>query len=153
MNNLRSEIQSCQKCPLHTEMPDGCSPIPGMGATNARVMLVGEAADATGAILGEPLGGIAIDMLKEALSQAKDARMTVLEKLSAAIPSPRENLSTFAPRITTIKVAKDKIKDIIGTGGRVIRKIIEDTGATIDIEDDGSVQVASIDEAAMKKAV
>ena len=94
-----------------------------------------------------------IDMLKEALSQAKDARMTILEKLSAAIPKPRENLSSFAPRIVTIKVALDKIKDIIGPGGRVIRKIIQDTGATIDIEDDGSVQVASTDEAAMKKAI
>ena len=97
--------------------------------------------------------GVTIDVLKEALSQAKDARMIVLEKLSATISKPRENLSSFAPRIVTIKVAQDKIKDIIGPGGKIIRKIIQDTGATIDIEDDGSVQVASTEEAAMKKAV
>ncbi len=99
------------------------------------------------------ISGITMDMLKEAFSRAKESRMIVLEKLSEAISRPRENLSSYAPRIVTIKVPQEKIKDVIGTGGKVIRKIIQDTGATIDIEDDGSCQVASTDEAAMKKAV
>jgi polyribonucleotide nucleotidyltransferase len=99
------------------------------------------------------ISGISMDVLKEAFSQAKEARMTVLDKLTAAIAKPRENLSSYAPRIVTIKVPQEKIKDVIGTGGKVIRKIIQDTGATIDIEDDGSCQVASADEEAMKKAV
>lgn len=97
--------------------------------------------------------GIEIDILKEALFQSKGARMRILEKLRAAISKPRESISIFAPRIVTIKVAQEKIKDIIGPGGRVIRKIIQDTGVTIDIEDDGTVQIASTEEAAMKKAV
>ncbi len=99
------------------------------------------------------ISGVTFDMLKESLAQAKDARMMVLEKLTDAISEPRENLSSFAPRIVTIKIPQDKIKDIIGPGGKIIRKIIQDTGATIDIEDDGSVQVASTEESAMKKAV
>ncbi|MEA3305609.1 MAG: polyribonucleotide nucleotidyltransferase [Candidatus Omnitrophota bacterium] len=99
------------------------------------------------------ISGITMDILKEAFSQAKEARMTVLEKLSAAIENPREYLSSYAPRIVTIKVPQEKIRDVIGSGGKVIRKIIQDTGATVDIEDDGSCQVASTDEAAMKKAV
>lgn len=99
------------------------------------------------------IDGITSAMLKEALSQAKEARMKILGELSAAIPNPNENLSSFAPRIVTIKVAQDKIRDIIGSGGKVIRKIIQDTGASVDVEDDGTVQVASTDEAAMQKAV
>jgi polyribonucleotide nucleotidyltransferase len=99
------------------------------------------------------ISGITIDILREALSYAKDARTVILEKLSSAISKPREELSTFAPRIVTIKVPQDKIKDIIGPGGKIIRKIIQETGATIDIEDDGSVQVASTEETAMKKAI
>jgi polyribonucleotide nucleotidyltransferase len=99
------------------------------------------------------ISGITLDILKEAFSQAKDARMVILEKLSATIEKPREDLSDYAPRIVTIKIDREKIKDVIGSGGKVIRKIIQDTGATIDIEDDGSVQVASVDGEAMKKAV
>ena len=97
--------------------------------------------------------GIGLEIVKEALSHAKKAKAAVLEKLTAAISEPRAKLSDYAPRITSIKIAKDKIKDVIGPGGKVIRKIIEDTGATIDVEDDGTVQVASVDGAAMEKAV
>jgi len=99
------------------------------------------------------MDGVGAGILKEALVQAKEARTAILKKLSETISKPRENLSSFAPRIITIKVAQDKIKDVIGPGGRVIRKIIQETGVTIDIEDDGSVQIASTDESAMKKAV
>ncbi len=99
------------------------------------------------------IDGIGIDMLKDALAQAHEARMTILDKLQAAIKAPRESLSDFAPRITTLKIPVDKIKDVIGPGGKVIRKIIEDTGVTIDVEDDGTVQIASNDGEALKKAV
>jgi polyribonucleotide nucleotidyltransferase len=99
------------------------------------------------------IDGITIDMLKEALAQAAEARMTILDKLQAAIKAPREKLSDFAPRITTLKIPVDKIKDVIGPGGKVIRKIIEETGVTIDVEDDGTVQIASTDGEALKKAV
>jgi polyribonucleotide nucleotidyltransferase len=99
------------------------------------------------------ISGLTTDILNDALFQARDARMIILEKLAGTISKPRENISSFAPRIVTIKIATDKVKDIIGPGGRVIRKIIQETGVTIDIEDDGSIQVASADEAAMKKAI
>ena len=79
--------------------------------------------------------------------------MIILDKLSAAISNPREELSSFAPRIVTIKLPPDKIKDVIGPGGKVIRRIVQETGVTIDIDDDGTAQIASTEEAAMKKAV
>jgi polyribonucleotide nucleotidyltransferase len=97
--------------------------------------------------------GITIDIFREALFQAKDARMIILEKLTQAISKPRESISTLAPRIVTIKIPQEKIKDVIGPGGRVIRKIIQETGVTIDIEDDGSAQVASTDQSATQKAI
>ena len=73
--------------------------------------------------------------------------------MDSAISKPREAISEYAPHITTIKVNTEKIKDIIGPGGKIIRKIIADTGATIDIEDDGTVAVASTDAEASKKAL
>lgn len=97
--------------------------------------------------------GISLDVLKEALYQAKDARFVVLNKMAEVISKPRENISTFAPHIIMLRIPQDKIKDVVGPGGRIIRKIIQDTGVTIDIEDDGSVQVASVDGEAAKKAI
>lgn len=99
------------------------------------------------------ISGITLDILKEALLQAKDARMTVLGKLDATLEKPRADLSTYAPRIVTLKIPTDKIKDVIGPGGKVIRKIIQDTGVTIDIEDDGTAQIASVDQAAVQAAI
>ncbi|MDD5679975.1 MAG: polyribonucleotide nucleotidyltransferase [Candidatus Omnitrophica bacterium] len=97
--------------------------------------------------------GIGFDIIKDALAQAYTARMEILDKLDAAIAKPRGDISSFAPRIVALKIPVDKIKDVIGSGGKVIRKIIEDTGVTIDVEDDGTVQVASADGEALKKAI
>ena len=99
------------------------------------------------------IDGIAMPMIKEALTKAKTARMAVIEKLKGAIAAHRPDTSSYAPRITTLKVEQDKIKDIIGPGGKIIKKIVQDTGATINVEDDGTVQVASVDAASMQAAV
>jgi len=96
--------------------------------------------------------GLRYEVLKEALEKAKNARLFVLDKIKDAIPQPREELSEFAPRIITIKIEQDKIRDVIGPGGKIIRGIIDETGATIDIQDDGTIFVGSKDEASGEKA-
>jgi len=96
--------------------------------------------------------GLRYEVLKEALEKAKNARLFVLEKIKDAISQPREELSEFAPRIITIKIEQDKIRDVIGPGGKIIRGIIDETGATIDIQDDGTIFVGSKDEASGEKA-
>jgi polyribonucleotide nucleotidyltransferase len=99
------------------------------------------------------IDGLTRDVMKAALEQAKAGRLHILGEMAKAIKAPRETLSDYAPRITTIKINKDKIRDVIGPGGKVIRALVEETGCTIDIEDDGSVSVASTDAASMKKAI
>ena len=99
------------------------------------------------------IGGISLDLVAKALKQSKDSRLEILEKMNQAISKPKESLSEYAPRIITLRIKQDKIKDVIGPGGKIIRKIIADTGATIDIEDDGTVQIASTDKEALEKAV
>jgi polyribonucleotide nucleotidyltransferase len=97
--------------------------------------------------------GLSVDLIGKILSQANPARMTVLDLMAKAIDQPRASISIYAPRIVTLKINPEKIRDIIGPGGRTIRKIIEETGATIDVEDDGRVSVASADAEASAKAV
>ncbi|MBI3627423.1 MAG: polyribonucleotide nucleotidyltransferase [Candidatus Sungbacteria bacterium] len=87
--------------------------------------------------------GITVPVLKEALAQAKKARLEILEVMNQAIAEPRPELSPTAPRITTLKINPDKIRDLIGPGGKVINEIIDTTGAQIDIEDDGTVFVTA----------
>jgi polyribonucleotide nucleotidyltransferase len=99
------------------------------------------------------IDGLTRDVMKAALEQAKVGRLHILGEMSKAIAGPRETLSDYAPRITTIKINKEKIRDVIGPGGKVIRALVEETGCTIDIEDDGTVSVASTDAASMKKAI
>ena len=99
------------------------------------------------------IDGIDIEIVKQSLEQAREARMIVLEKIKYALAGPRTELSQYAPRIVSFKINPDKIRDVIGPGGKVIRKIIEDTGVTIDIEDDGTVNVASADGEALQKAL
>ncbi len=89
--------------------------------------------------------GISLDIMKVALEQARRGRMHILDKMEAVIDSPRAELSKWAPRIITIHIDPDDIGTVIGPGGKMIRKIIEDTGATIDIEDDGTVRIASVE--------
>jgi polyribonucleotide nucleotidyltransferase len=97
--------------------------------------------------------GITDAVLQQALVQARDARMRVLDIMDAAIAAPRGSLSPYAPRIITFKIPVDKIREVIGPGGKVIRGIVEQTGVKIDIEDDGTVAIASVDEAAAQKAM
>jgi polyribonucleotide nucleotidyltransferase len=97
--------------------------------------------------------GITAAIMREALHQARDGRLFILGKMAETISESRGNISTYAPRIITIKIPVDKIRDVIGPGGKMIRSIIERTGVKIDVEDDGSVNVASSDEAAAQKAI
>jgi len=96
--------------------------------------------------------GLDVELIGQILAQAHPARMAVLDLMSSALDRPRAQLSTYAPRITLIKINPEKIRDVIGPGGRTIRKIIEETGATIDVEDDGSVSIASPDAAKSARA-
>lgn len=96
--------------------------------------------------------GIDRDVLTKALEQARIGRLHILNKMLEEIPEPREELSPYAPRILTMQINPDKIRDVIGSGGKVINKIIEQTGVTIDIEDSGMVYIASADSKAAKEA-
>ena len=99
------------------------------------------------------IAGINRAILEQALKQAHDGRMFILGKMLEAIPTAREELSKYAPRVITMMINPDKIRDVIGPGGKVIKKIVEDTGVKIDIEDDGRVMIMSNDAAASDKAV
>lgn len=97
--------------------------------------------------------GITKDIMEAALEQAKGGRATILEAMNKSLDSAREEMNEHAPRIETIQVKKDKIREIIGTGGKVIREICEVTGAKVDIDDDGVVKVSSSDGIAIKAAL
>jgi len=97
--------------------------------------------------------GITEPILAQALRQARDGRLHILGKMKDAIAAPRPDLSPYAPRITTLKIPVDKIRDVIGPGGKVIRGIIEQTGVKIDVEDDGRVMVASNNSEAASEAI
>jgi polyribonucleotide nucleotidyltransferase len=99
------------------------------------------------------IAGLTKEIMTEALQQARDARLVILDKIDEIIPVPRKELSKYAPRITRIQINPEKIGTVIGPGGKMIKKIIEETKASIDIEDDGSVFVASPDSAAAQKAI
>lgn len=96
--------------------------------------------------------GINKEILTRALAQAHDGRMFILDKMEAVMPAPRTNLSKYAPRIYQFTIDPEKIREVIGTGGKVINKIIADTGVKIDLEDDGRVFILSADEEAADKA-
>jgi polyribonucleotide nucleotidyltransferase len=97
--------------------------------------------------------GLTHEILTQALEQAREARLFVLDKMLAVLPRPRTEMSNYAPRITTIMINPDKIRDIIGPGGKMIRKITEETGAQIDVEDDGRVFIAAVDQEGGKRAI
>ncbi len=99
------------------------------------------------------IGGITGDLLKQALHQAREGRLYILDKMEAALSTPRPELSMFAPRIVNIRIRPDKIGGLIGPGGKTIRSIIERTGVKIDVADDGLVSIASTDESAAKLAI
>ncbi|AHY55529.1 polyribonucleotide nucleotidyltransferase [Bradyrhizobium japonicum] len=97
--------------------------------------------------------GITEEIMKVALGQAKEGRIHILGEMAKALTNARAELGEYAPRIETFKIATDKIREVIGTGGKVIREIVEKTGAKVNIEDDGTVKVASSDGEAMKAAI
>lgn len=96
--------------------------------------------------------GITLDILRVALEQARRGRLFILDKMLAVIDKPRPKLSPYAPRMITMEIDPDKIRDVIGPGGKTIRKIIEETGVQIDIEDDGRVFITAADEEAARRA-
>jgi polyribonucleotide nucleotidyltransferase len=97
--------------------------------------------------------GISRTIMDEALQQAHRARMHILGVMDRTLAQPRESISTYAPRIFTIQINKDKIREVIGPGGKMIRSIVERTGCKIDVEDDGRIHIASVDEGSAQKAI
>lgn len=98
-------------------------------------------------------GGVSKEVMEKALEQARQGRVFIIGKLKEALSAPRENLAPHAPRIYTMQIKQDKIRDVIGTGGKVIRGIIEQTGVKIDINDSGIINIASSDETSASKAM
>ena len=98
------------------------------------------------------IAGITKDIMETALDQAKGGRMHILDEMAKALDTAREELGEFAPRIETMQIPTDKIRDVIGSGGKVIREIVETTGAKVDINDDGVIKIASSDAASIKAA-
>jgi polyribonucleotide nucleotidyltransferase len=99
------------------------------------------------------INGISKAIMGEALAQARRARMQILDVMDTTLAQPRANISSFAPRIFTIRINKDKIREVIGPGGKMIRSIIERTGCKIDVEDDGRIHIASVNEDSAQKAI
>jgi polyribonucleotide nucleotidyltransferase len=99
------------------------------------------------------IAGVNAQIMAEALEQARKGRLFILEVMSKTLETPRAGISTYAPRIIKIKINPDKIRDVIGPGGKVIRALVEETGAKIDVEDDGTVSIATADSAAADAAV
>ncbi len=99
------------------------------------------------------IGGITSELLRQALQQAREGRLFILDKMQEALSSPRKDLSSYAPRIINIRIRPDKIGALIGPGGKNIRAIIEKTGVKIDVADDGLVSIASTDETAARAAI
>jgi polyribonucleotide nucleotidyltransferase len=99
------------------------------------------------------VAGITGEIMAQALTQAKAARLHILEAMKEALPAPRSELSPFAPRITTIKINPDKIREVIGKGGSTIQSITKETGTQIDISDDGTIKIAAIDGKAAEAAI
>ena len=97
--------------------------------------------------------GLTVDQVKEIFEAAKVARLQILEKIKATIQTPRTNLSKYAPKIEVVNIPVDKIGELIGPGGKIIKNIIASTGAQVDVEDDGAVTISGVDEEAVAKAV
>ncbi len=107
----------------------------------------------TGIQMDIKIQGLNLEVMREALAQAREARLFVLDRMDEVLTEPRANLSAYAPRILTVRVRPDKVRDVIGPGGKMVRSIVERTGVSIDIEDDGSITIASVDESAAQAAV
>jgi polyribonucleotide nucleotidyltransferase len=99
------------------------------------------------------IAGITAQLMEKALAQARDGRMHILERMRTALTAPRTQMSPYAPRIYTIKIKPEKIREVIGPGGKVIRDIVATCGVKMDVQDDGTVTIASSDEASAQKAI
>ncbi len=99
------------------------------------------------------VSGITLEIMRQALAQARAGRLEILDAMARVLPAPRPSISNYAPRIVTIRIPTEKIREVIGPGGKTIRMIIEKTGVKIDVEDDGRVNVASADEGAAARAI
>ena len=115
--------------------------------------VAGTATGVTAIQMDNKVGGITKEIMHRALMQARDARLFILSVMEKAIAAARKDVSAYAPRIVTIKIKPDKIRDVIGPGGKVIRGLVEETGCKIDVEDDGSVLIAAADNTALEKAI
>jgi polyribonucleotide nucleotidyltransferase len=115
--------------------------------------VAGTRAGITGLQMDIKVPNISVKIMKEALDQANRARMFLLDKMEEALPESREELSPYAPRIYTIVIPTDKIREVIGPGGKVIRGIIDQTGVKIDVHDDGTVNIFATDGESAKKAL
>jgi polyribonucleotide nucleotidyltransferase len=114
--------------------------------------VAGSAEGVTALQMDIKISGITREIMRTALDQAREGRLHILDKMNAVLSRPRETMSDWAPSIVTIKIDPEKIRDVIGKGGAVIRAITEETGATIDIENDGTVKIASVDAASGRAA-
>ncbi len=99
------------------------------------------------------IDGITREIMQQALAQAKEGRLHILSEMNKVVSSPRDEMSEYAPRILTMKINPEKIREVIGKGGATIRSLSEETGVSIDIEDDGTIKIASTDNAAAKEAI
>ena len=115
--------------------------------------VAGTAAGVTALQMDIKIDGITRDIMQQALAQAKQARLHVLAEMERVIAHPRAQMSDYAPRIVTMKINPEKIRDVIGKGGSVIRALSEETGVNIDIDDDGTIKIASTDNAAAQEAI
>jgi polyribonucleotide nucleotidyltransferase len=115
--------------------------------------VAGTAKGITGLQMDIKITGITREIMDRALEQARKARLEILDTMSQALAAPRGAISQYAPRIITIQINKEKIRDVIGQGGKTIRSIVERTGCKIEVHDDGRVDIASTDEAAAQRAV
>ncbi|HEY6997784.1 MAG TPA: polyribonucleotide nucleotidyltransferase, partial [Candidatus Binatia bacterium] len=115
--------------------------------------VAGTASGVTSLQMDIKISGVNRDIMRQALHQAKEGRLHILNVMNETLAAARTNVSGHAPRIITLRVRPEKIREIIGPGGKVIRGIIEATGVKMDVEDDGTVTIASIDEAASQKAI
>ncbi|HEV3231787.1 MAG TPA: polyribonucleotide nucleotidyltransferase [Candidatus Dormibacteraeota bacterium] len=107
----------------------------------------------TGLQMDIKVSGLSMEVMRKALAQAREGRLHILGKMLEVLPAPRQEMSPHAPRITTIKINPDNIRTIIGPGGKMIRQITEECGVSIDVEDDGTIAIASSDAAATEKAI
>jgi polyribonucleotide nucleotidyltransferase len=115
--------------------------------------VAGTATGVTALQMDIKIGGVNRDVMSTALAQAREARLHILEVMRETLSAPSNELSIHAPRIETIRINPDRIRDLIGPGGKTIRALVDETGAKIDVQDDGTVRVASADGKAMQAAI